>query len=235
MADQAVNDAEHNGSPGEMSMIFANMESLDLVGTATESSTNSSDISSDDRVAGNPVWGTSIPGLNSVPSLTHSVETPPLMAEPSETFLRNNVLGPPARSLPIAVPHLPHAPQVMRTTIERGPIPLPVSRQITAAGNSATGEDTRTAGTQTEPGDVPREELIQLTADTAQSYLPPEACLFAANLPMNWGDEQIHIALEVKFKHFGTMFVKVKRDPTNLPVAFLQYEVSLLRFALNLF
>ncbi|PSK34817.1 hypothetical protein B9Z65_1400 [Elsinoe australis] len=62
-----------------------------------------------------------------------------------------------------------------------------------------------------------------ITHENAQHILPPDACIFVANLPRSMADAVIRKELEDAFVRFGTVFVKVRRDNTDLPVAFVQY------------
>lgn len=64
-----------------------------------------------------------------------------------------------------------------------------------------------------------------ITHENAQHILPPDACIFVANLPRSMADAVIRKELENAFVRFGTVFVKVRRDNTDLPVAFVQYTV----------
>ncbi|KAF2220343.1 hypothetical protein BDZ85DRAFT_284758 [Elsinoe ampelina] len=62
-----------------------------------------------------------------------------------------------------------------------------------------------------------------INGDNAQHILPPDACIFVANLPKNMPDMHIRSELEQAFLQFGNVYVKVRRDHTHLPVAFVQY------------
>ncbi|KAI8632654.1 hypothetical protein F5Y19DRAFT_471825 [Xylariaceae sp. FL1651] len=57
----------------------------------------------------------------------------------------------------------------------------------------------------------------------AQTYYPPEACVFVANLPEHKTDVDLETAVTKVFAAFGPVFVKIRRDPKNMPFAFCQY------------
>ncbi|KAM0476000.1 hypothetical protein ACHAP7_007107, partial [Fusarium lateritium] len=60
----------------------------------------------------------------------------------------------------------------------------------------------------------------------AQALYPGDACLFVANLPHNFDDLTIKEVLDKVFGHYGTVYVKVKRDRKRMPFAFVQYTNS---------
>lgn len=64
-----------------------------------------------------------------------------------------------------------------------------------------------------------------VTVKTAQNVYPPDACVFVANLPKFKTDADIERLLKHKFGGFGTVFIKVRRDRTKLPIAFCQYTL----------
>ncbi|KAL9014866.1 MAG: hypothetical protein Q9173_000503, partial [Seirophora scorigena] len=72
----------------------------------------------------------------------------------------------------------------------------------------------------------PREDRanVPLTADTAQAMLPPNACVFVANLLQAMSDEQLERSVAAAFARFGRCFVKIRRDNKGMPFAFVQYE-----------
>ncbi|KAL8991495.1 MAG: hypothetical protein Q9177_000119 [Variospora cf. flavescens] len=72
----------------------------------------------------------------------------------------------------------------------------------------------------------PREDRanIPLTADTAQAMLPPNACVFVANLLQAMSDEQLERSVAAAFARFGRCFAKIRRDSKGMPFAFVQYE-----------
>ncbi|PNS19677.1 hypothetical protein CAC42_7521 [Sphaceloma murrayae] len=65
-----------------------------------------------------------------------------------------------------------------------------------------------------------------ITSENAQHHLPPDACIFVANLPRMAEDVHIKSDLEISFARYGTVYVKVRRDQTNLPVAFVQFTTT---------
>ncbi|KAH6956474.1 hypothetical protein DER45DRAFT_539259 [Fusarium avenaceum] len=60
----------------------------------------------------------------------------------------------------------------------------------------------------------------------AQAVYPGDACLFVANLPHKYDDLTIKEVLDKVFGHYGTAYVKVKRDRKHMPFAFVQYTDS---------
>ncbi|KAL8734416.1 MAG: hypothetical protein Q9181_003219 [Wetmoreana brouardii] len=77
-----------------------------------------------------------------------------------------------------------------------------------------------------EGGFQPREDRanLPLSADTAQAMLPPNACVFVANLTQSQTDEQLEKSVAAVFQAFGNVYVKIRRDNKNMPFAFCQYE-----------
>ncbi|CCC08780.1 unnamed protein product [Sordaria macrospora k-hell] len=57
----------------------------------------------------------------------------------------------------------------------------------------------------------------------AQYLYPPSACVFVANLPEAREDDDLHAAVTKEFSCFGVVYVKIRRDPSNMPFAFCQY------------
>ncbi|CAJ2503918.1 Uu.00g113120.m01.CDS01 [Anthostomella pinea] len=57
----------------------------------------------------------------------------------------------------------------------------------------------------------------------AQIYYSPEACVFVANLPEAKSDSVLEAAITKAFLTFGSVFVKIRRDPKNMPFAFCQF------------
>lgn len=90
----------------------------------------------------------------------------------------------------------------------------------------------------------PREDRVglQLSPDTAQAILPPNACVFVAkyalhsplhrlfltlaSLSQTKSDEQLEYSVTSVFQAFGNVYVKIRRDSKGMPFAFCQYEVS---------
>ncbi|KAL8661369.1 MAG: hypothetical protein Q9202_005671 [Teloschistes flavicans] len=72
----------------------------------------------------------------------------------------------------------------------------------------------------------PREDRANLTlsADTAQAMLPPNACVFVANLTQIKSDEELEKSVSAVFQAFGNVYVKIRRDNKGMPFAFCQYE-----------
>ncbi|KAI9819208.1 MAG: hypothetical protein M1827_007364 [Pycnora praestabilis] len=63
-----------------------------------------------------------------------------------------------------------------------------------------------------------------ISADNAQAVLPPEACVFVANLSSIRSDEQLEYSVTRAFEAFGNVYVKIRRDNRGMPYAFCQYE-----------
>ncbi|KAL8659688.1 MAG: hypothetical protein Q9226_000313 [Calogaya cf. arnoldii] len=74
----------------------------------------------------------------------------------------------------------------------------------------------------------PREDRanLPLSADTAQAMLPPNACVFVANLTQSKSDDQLEHSVSEVFQAFGNVYVKIRRDGKGMPFAFCQYEVG---------
>ncbi|KAL8922203.1 MAG: hypothetical protein Q9172_003664 [Xanthocarpia lactea] len=72
----------------------------------------------------------------------------------------------------------------------------------------------------------PREDRanLPLSADTAQAMLPPNACVFVANLTQSKSDDQLEHSVSDVFQAFGNVYVKIRRDSKGMPFAFCQYE-----------
>ncbi|KAI4110648.1 MAG: hypothetical protein LQ339_001224 [Xanthoria mediterranea] len=72
----------------------------------------------------------------------------------------------------------------------------------------------------------PREDRanLPLSADTAQAMLPPNACVFVANLTQSNSDDQLEHSVSEVFQAFGNVYVKIRRDGKGMPFAFCQYE-----------
>ncbi|KAL8953972.1 MAG: hypothetical protein Q9222_000182 [Ikaeria aurantiellina] len=77
-----------------------------------------------------------------------------------------------------------------------------------------------------EAGFRPREDRahLPLSADTAQAMLPPNACVFVANLTQAKSDDQLEHSVSTVFQAFGNVYVKIRRDNKGMPFAFCQYE-----------
>ncbi|MCJ1298177.1 hypothetical protein MMC08_000966 [Hypocenomyce scalaris] len=73
---------------------------------------------------------------------------------------------------------------------------------------------------------LPREDRVnlELSGDTAQALLPPNACVFVANLTASRSDDQLEHSVTRAFSEFGTVYVKIRRDNHGMPFAFCQYE-----------
>ncbi|KAL8302035.1 hypothetical protein RB593_000689 [Gaeumannomyces tritici] len=61
----------------------------------------------------------------------------------------------------------------------------------------------------------------------AQGIYPPTACVFVANLPEPKEDRALEAAVTREFSKFGTVFIKIRRDPHNMPFAFCQYTMAM--------
>ncbi|KAL8366895.1 hypothetical protein RB595_003214 [Gaeumannomyces hyphopodioides] len=57
----------------------------------------------------------------------------------------------------------------------------------------------------------------------AQGIYPPTACVFVANLPEPKEDRALEAAVTREFSKYGTVFIKIRRDPHHMPFAFCQY------------
>ncbi|KAI2632771.1 hypothetical protein GGS21DRAFT_544195 [Xylaria nigripes] len=75
-----------------------------------------------------------------------------------------------------------------------------------------------------QPTPSERRHLVQ--GVDAQTYYPAEACIFVANLPESKSDTVLEVAITKAFSSFGPVFVKIRRDPKNMPFAFCQYTDS---------
>ncbi|KAI0530084.1 hypothetical protein GGR58DRAFT_518748 [Xylaria digitata] len=75
-----------------------------------------------------------------------------------------------------------------------------------------------------QPSPAERRHLVQ--GVDAQTYYPAEACIFVANLPESKSDTVLEVAVTKAFSAFGPVFVKIRRDPKNMPFAFCQYTDS---------
>ncbi|KAL8708272.1 MAG: hypothetical protein Q9220_006849 [cf. Caloplaca sp. 1 TL-2023] len=82
------------------------------------------------------------------------------------------------------------------------------------------------ADRSSEAGFRPREDRahLPLSADTAQAMLPPNACVFVANLTQAKSDDQLEHSVSTVFQTFGNVYVKIRRDNKGMPFAFCQYE-----------
>ncbi|KAI0403058.1 hypothetical protein F4802DRAFT_608259 [Xylaria palmicola] len=96
--------------------------------------------------------------------------------------------------------------------------PVPVINQMTASGSQSV------APIHTQPSPAERRHLVQ--GVDAQTYYPAEACIFVANLPESKSDTVLEVAVTKAFSAFGPVFVKIRRDPKNMPFAFCQYTDS---------
>ncbi|KAL8741398.1 MAG: hypothetical protein Q9190_005989 [Brigantiaea leucoxantha] len=65
---------------------------------------------------------------------------------------------------------------------------------------------------------------LLLSGDTAQSVLPPNACVFVANLTSSKSDDELEHLVASVFEMFGKVYVKIRRDGKGMPFAFCQYE-----------
>ncbi|KAL9609965.1 MAG: hypothetical protein Q9167_005293 [Letrouitia subvulpina] len=74
----------------------------------------------------------------------------------------------------------------------------------------------------------PREDRagLALSGDTAQAVLPPNACVFVANLTQSKSDDQLEYSVSTVFQAFGNVYVKIRRDGKGMPFAFCQYEIT---------
>ncbi|KAK3396100.1 hypothetical protein B0T20DRAFT_394650 [Sordaria brevicollis] len=68
------------------------------------------------------------------------------------------------------------------------------------------------------PPSTPKEDSFD-----AQYVYPPSACVFVANLPEAREDDDLRAAVTKEFSFFGYVYVKIRRDPSNMPFAFCQY------------
>ncbi|KAI0431791.1 hypothetical protein F5Y09DRAFT_354596 [Xylaria sp. FL1042] len=88
----------------------------------------------------------------------------------------------------------------------------------------ATTESQTVVPIHTQPSPAERRHLVQ--GVDAQTYYPAEACIFVANLPESKSDTVLEVAVTKAFSAFGPVFVKIRRDPKNMPFAFCQYTDS---------
>ncbi|KAH6651792.1 hypothetical protein BKA67DRAFT_660579 [Truncatella angustata] len=63
----------------------------------------------------------------------------------------------------------------------------------------------------------------QIGGIDAQVYYSPGACVFVANLPEGVDDTRLEAEVTRQFSHYGTVFVKIRRDARNMPFAFCQF------------
>ncbi|GAW26971.1 putative RNA recognition domain-containing protein [Rosellinia necatrix] len=96
--------------------------------------------------------------------------------------------------------------------------PVPVINQL------ATSEPQSITPIHAQPSPAERRHLVQ--GVDAQTYYPAEACIFVANLPESKSDTVLEVAVTKVFSAFGPVFVKIRRDPKNMPFAFCQYTDS---------
>ncbi|KAI0118191.1 hypothetical protein GGR51DRAFT_554684 [Nemania sp. FL0031] len=96
--------------------------------------------------------------------------------------------------------------------------PVPVISQLGASGSQSV------IPIHTQPSPAERRHLVQ--GVDAQTYYPAEACIFVANLPESKSDTVLEVAVTKVFSAFGPVFVKIRRDPKNMPFAFCQYTDS---------
>ncbi|KAI0906130.1 hypothetical protein F4823DRAFT_631798 [Ustulina deusta] len=96
--------------------------------------------------------------------------------------------------------------------------PAPIIDQV------ATSESQSVIPIHTQPSPAERRHLVQ--GVDAQTYYPAEACIFVANLPEGKSDTVLEVAVTKAFSAFGPVFVKIRRDPKNMPFAFCQYTDS---------
>ncbi|KAI0391703.1 hypothetical protein F5Y17DRAFT_460565 [Xylariaceae sp. FL0594] len=69
----------------------------------------------------------------------------------------------------------------------------------------------------------PAEKRHLVQGIDAQTFYPPEACVFVANLPEAKSDTALEVGVTKAFSPFGPVFVKIRRDPKNMPFAFCQF------------
>ncbi|KAI1109636.1 hypothetical protein F5Y14DRAFT_458010 [Nemania sp. NC0429] len=96
--------------------------------------------------------------------------------------------------------------------------PIPVVKQM------AVSDSRSVIPIHTQPSPAERRHLVQ--GVDAQTYYPAEACIFVANLPESKSDTVLEVAVTKVFSAFGPVFVKIRRDPKNMPFAFCQYTDS---------
>ncbi|KAI1427239.1 hypothetical protein F5Y12DRAFT_792563 [Xylaria sp. FL1777] len=96
--------------------------------------------------------------------------------------------------------------------------PAPIINQL------ATSEAQPVVPIHSQPSPAERRHLVQ--GVDAQTYYPAEACIFVANLPESKSDTVLEVAVTKAFSAFGPVFVKIRRDPKNMPFAFCQYTDS---------
>ncbi|KAL3420180.1 RNA recognition domain-containing protein [Phlyctema vagabunda] len=67
---------------------------------------------------------------------------------------------------------------------------------------------------------------FQVTGKNAQAIYSPGQCIFVANLSQQKKDAQLEAGVIQIFRQYGTVFVKVRRDGSNMPFAFCQYTTQ---------
>ncbi|KAI1432442.1 hypothetical protein GGR50DRAFT_697072 [Xylaria sp. CBS 124048] len=100
------------------------------------------------------------------------------------------------------------------TVAGRSTTPAPIMKETISTSQALV-----VANTQLTPSE--HRHLVQ--GIDAQTYYPAEACIFVANLPESKSDEALEVAVTRGFSIYGPVFVKIRRDPKNMPFAFCQY------------
>ncbi|KAI0204227.1 hypothetical protein F4808DRAFT_475686 [Astrocystis sublimbata] len=107
----------------------------------------------------------------------------------------------------------------MAQNLQTGPVPI-----MTQVGAPAATAAPSIVPIHSQPSPAERRHLVQ--GVDAQTYYPAEACIFVANLPESKSDTVLEVAVTKVFSAFGPVFVKIRRDPKNMPFAFCQYTDS---------
>ncbi|KAK1730140.1 hypothetical protein CaCOL14_007962 [Colletotrichum acutatum] len=68
--------------------------------------------------------------------------------------------------------------------------------------------------------------FVRNVADTSQFGFPSGSCIFVANLPEYKDDITLEAAVISEFDRFGVVFVKIRRDGSGMPYAFVQFNTK---------
>ncbi|PSR77773.1 hypothetical protein BD289DRAFT_486340 [Coniella lustricola] len=97
-------------------------------------------------------------------------------------------------------------------------------RTLTILNSQSSDGNERGVRQQAEnPQAQPTTERHQINGVDAQNLYPPTACVFVANLPEPKEDTALEAAIYREFLQYGKCWVKIRRDTTHMPFAFVQY------------
>ncbi|KAK1518839.1 RNA recognition domain-containing protein [Colletotrichum costaricense] len=68
--------------------------------------------------------------------------------------------------------------------------------------------------------------FVRNVAGTSQFGFPTGSCIFVANLPEYKDDITLEAAVISEFDRFGVVFVKIRRDGSGMPYAFVQFNTK---------